>query len=108
MPHPIIITTTSDNRQILEDIGRRLVEDRLAACCQLAQPLTSIYRWKGEVETSSEFQLAIKTMADRFDEVAEIISAMHNYEVPQVVAVNIVAVSKSYAQWMQANITPGG
>ena len=103
-----MITTTSDDQQILEGIGRRLVEDQLAACCQLAPPVTSIYRWEGEVETSSEFQLTIKTMANRFDEIAKIITSMHNYDVPQIVAVEVVAVSDSYAQWMQANLSQGG
>ena len=104
MPRAIIITTTSDDQQVLEGIGRQLIEDRLAACCQLAPPMKSIYRWDGDIETSSEFQLTIKTMASRFDEVAKIIASMHNYDVPQIVAVDVVAVSESYAHWMQSNI----
>ena len=108
MPHPIVITTTSDDQHVLEAIGRRLVEDRLAACCQIAPPLKSIYRWDDQIETSRETQLAIKTMASRFDEVAQIIASMHNYDVPQIVAVDIVAVSESYAQWMQTSMNQGG
>jgi len=100
----IIITTTSDDSDVLERISERLVTDRMVACCQIAQPIKSIYRWNGNVESSTEFDLKIKTIADRFDAVAEVIGSMHNYDVPQIVAVEMSNVSASYADWIRANV----
>ena len=100
----IVVATTGDNLELLEGIGRRLVEGRLAACCQISSPVKSIYRWDGNVETATEFELSIKTLASRFDDVVSIIQELHSYDVPQIVAVEIVKISDAYRDWILSSI----
>ena len=105
MSELIIITTTSDAKEVLEQVADRLVADRLAACCQVSQPIKSIYRWNGQVESSAEFELKIKTAAAKFDEVSTVIKSLHNYDVPQIVAVDMTHVDAAYRDWAKANLS---
>ena len=99
----IQISTTSDDREVLEKIAARLVEDKVAACCQLEGPVTSVYRWEGKVESASEFRLLIKTKAALFPSVEKTIVELHGYQRPQITAVPVVAVSDGYAAWIRDN-----
>ena len=98
---PIIATTTSDDRTVLEKISYQLIESGLAACVQISGPITSCYRWEGKVETSDEWTCVIKTSLQKFDAVKETVLKLHNYDEPQLVAVPIQAGSSSYLKWMR-------
>ena len=100
----IQISTTCDDREVLEKIATRLVESKVAACCQIEGPVTSVYRWEGKLESAPEFRLLIKTRAESFSSVEETIAELHSYQLPQITAVPIVAVSEGYAAWIRENI----
>ena len=105
MPNGLmLVVTTSDDRAVLEKIAGRLVELRLAACCQISSPITSVYRWEGRVEQAEEFECRIKTTASHFDAVATEIRALHHYDVPQIVGVPIEAASLAYREWVLAAV----
>lgn len=98
------ITTTVSQRESAAALGKRIVDSRLAACAQLEGPIESTYRWKGNVETASEWRLCLKTREDCFDRIVEVIQESHEYEVPEIVAVELVGVSKSYADWLESQL----
>ncbi len=99
-----IVITTSNDKDVLERIAQRLIANKMAACCQLTEPVKSVYRWEGAVESAVEFELKIKTRTDRFGVVADLIQTLHNYDVPEICAVAIDEVSQSYGDWMKAQI----
>lgn len=98
------IVTTSDDCGELERIARTLVDQRLAACCQIGAPVTSIYDWQGQVEEAQEHTLHIKTTAPQFDAVADRIAELHHYDVPQVIGRSLTRVSEPYAAWVRAQV----
>jgi periplasmic divalent cation tolerance protein len=98
----IQVVTTTALREEAERIARELVEARLAACAQIVGPITSIYRWQGKVETDEEWQCWVKTRSTLFAGVEEAIRRIHPYEVPEILAVPIVAGSASYLAWLDA------
>jgi periplasmic divalent cation tolerance protein len=63
----------------------------------------SIYRWKGKVERAREVLVVIKTTAARLPELEREVKRMHNYEVPEFIALRIAAGSKEYLAWLHAN-----
>lgn len=83
-----------------ERIGRAMIEERLAACVNILGPCRSIYRWKGEIEESSEVPAIFKTRADRADALIARIAASHSYDVPAAVAWPVDAALPAYAQWV--------
>ena len=100
MENLIMITTTSDDREELEKIAAILIQQRLAACCQISGPITSVYSWNGKLEKSDEWTCSIKTVKRRYSEVADAIRQNHHYEEPQVIALDICSASEGYRNWV--------
>ena len=85
-------------------IARAVVEARLAACVNILPGIvTSVYRWKGKVESARERLLLIKTSRQRLRKLQAAIEQLHSYEVPEFIAVPIVAGSRAYLEWVEEN-----
>ena len=95
----IIVTTTSASREEADSIANKLVELRLAACVQLSE-ISSVYRWKNDVTTSSEVMLTVKSRESLYQEIENIIEALSSYDTPEIVATPITHGSKSYLTWI--------
>lgn len=100
------VVTTIDSPEAAERIARTLVDQRLAACVQIEGPCLSIYRWKGELESTREWRCAIKTSESLFPTVCQVIQQQHSYEVPEIMAMPIVGVSDDYLDWLLAQLDP--
>ena len=98
----IQISTTTDTKEQAQKIARHLVEQKLAACVQIAGPIESTYRWKGKVETANEWMCLIKTRASLFGKVETAIKQLHPYETPEIIAVPIIKGSSEYLRWLDA------
>lgn len=79
----IQVTTTTETREDAERIARSLVEARLAACVQIVGPITSIYRWKGKIETTGEWLCLIKSREENYGAIEQTIRSLHPYETPE-------------------------
>jgi len=96
----LILSTTTNNREEAERLANALVEARLAACVQIAGPVTSVYRWQGELEQAQEWTLSVKTSQEQFEEASVKIAELHSYDCPEIVATPIVAGSDAYLEWL--------
>lgn len=96
----IVLTTTASQLQA-ETLARQIVEARLGACVQI-QSIKSFYSWQGALCAEPECQLAIKTRTDRFEALAQFISAQHPYDTPEIVQIPITAGSSDYLSWLDA------
>ena len=98
-----VTTATADEAALL---GRLAVDGRLAACAQVAGPVTSTYRWGDEVTCSTEWVCTLKTTTARVEQLTELVRRHHSYELPEIVAVPIVAGDPEYLAWIEAESTP--
>jgi periplasmic divalent cation tolerance protein len=96
----IQVLTTAASEDEAERISRELVERRLAACVQVIGPVSSRYRWRGEIEEEREWQCLAKTEAGRYLEVEAAIRAVHSYEEPEIIAFPITHGSSGYLKWV--------
>lgn len=101
MANIIQIVTTMNDKEAAYAMGRRLVEDRLAACCQVTGPVRSIYRWKGAIEETEEWYCVLKTRPSLYRRVEEAILKLHPYEVPEIIAIAIDEALDAYAGWVE-------
>ena len=104
----IQVITTTDQKEDAERIARRLVETRLAACVQIMGPVTSIYRWKGKIETAGEWLCLIKSRQENYGAIERTIRSLHPYEIPEIMAVPVMAGSRDYLDWLRAELTTPG
>lgn len=95
-----IVLTTAGSEEEARNIALALVDRRLAACVNIVAPVESVYRWQGNVESSREWLLIIKTTADRFPSVRDAIQEMHSYELPECISLNIEDGSAGYLEWL--------
>jgi periplasmic divalent cation tolerance protein len=95
----LIASITTPTRELADDIARALVEQRLAACAQVAGPIRSVYRWQGKVESADEWLVTAKTSVERWDAVCAAVVALHPYETPEVIATPITHALPAYAAW---------
>jgi len=98
--HVIVITTCADDEEATR-LATALVEKKLAACVQTS-PIVSIYRWKGAVETGKEVRLMIKAKYADYAAIEAFILAGHSYENPEVIAIPVIAGSRIYLEWLDA------
>jgi periplasmic divalent cation tolerance protein len=94
-----VVLTTAANAQEAKAIAHALVEAKLAACVNIL-PIQSIYTWEGEVHTEDEWQLLIKTDLAQYATVEAKIRELHSYQVPEIIALPIVAGSHPYLGWI--------
>ena len=87
-------------------IARTLVEERLAACVNIVSPIQSVYRWQGKVEDDQEVLLIVKTTADMLERLVARVKQMHNYELPEIIALPIVAGAEDYLSWIDDQTGP--
>jgi len=100
----IQVVTTVDSEEGAEAIGRRLLEARLAACVQVAGPVSSSYWWKGGIETADEWTCTVKSRAGLFGEIEHVIREEHPYEEPEILATPLVAGSAGFLAWMEETL----
>lgn len=98
------VLTTAGSEQEAKRICDALVEDRLAACVQVAGPVSSTYRWQGQIERGREWQCLVKTEARLYDEVESAIRRVHSYEEPEILAIPVLAGSIGYLSWISGNV----
>jgi periplasmic divalent cation tolerance protein len=84
-----------------DTLARTLVDERLAACVSLLAPMTSVYRWQGEVETAVEQQLVIKTARARVPALETRLRQLHPYDLPELLVLEAGGAS-AYLAWVAA------
>jgi periplasmic divalent cation tolerance protein len=99
------VTTTTDARQEAAEIAKAAVGERLAACTQLVGPIASTYWWEGEIESAEEWMVIFKTTVDRFEALAALITELHSYDTPEIIATPVVAGSGEYLSWVREQAT---
>ncbi|MBI5307201.1 MAG: divalent-cation tolerance protein CutA [Planctomycetes bacterium] len=107
-PKAIIVFITTGSADEAKKIGKLLVEECLAACCTIIQPVESIFKWKDAIHVEQETLVICKTREELFDALEKRVKKLHSYEVPEIIAIPITQGSKSYLDWIVKETgTPG-
>ena len=96
------VLTTVESADEAERLGRSVVEARFAACVQIVGPIKSLYWWQGKLEDAQEWQLLMKTTAERLPELEQHVKANHPYDTPEIIATPIPWGSADYLGWVSA------
>jgi periplasmic divalent cation tolerance protein len=101
----LVVLVTCSGATEARRIARAVVEARLAACVNiLPGAVTSIYRWKGKVESAKERLLLIKTSRKRLAKLQAEVERLHSYDVPEFIALPIAAGSAGYLAWIEESL----
>lgn len=97
----VMAITTFPNDEIARQIGTQLVESQLVACVNILPGATSIYRWKGAVETENEVIGLLKTRKECLENLENWLQENHPYEEPEFVVVPVEAGAAGYLGWVR-------
>ncbi len=97
-----MILSTFPNRASAKTVAMFLVENKMAACCQLSD-VESIYNWKGKTEREFEIRLSVKTSAALVGKVVAKILSSHTYEIPQIVITDFETTEK-FGSWIDSSV----
>ncbi|MQS07248.1 divalent-cation tolerance protein CutA [Streptomyces alkaliphilus] len=96
----LVVLTTTDSAEAAEELAAGAVERRLAACGQVSAPITSVYRWRGELRRDREWQLLLKTTTARWEALRAHLEEAHSYDEPEIIALPVAAGAAGYLGWV--------
>jgi periplasmic divalent cation tolerance protein len=96
----ILVLVTTANKEEAEKIVQKLLEDKLIACANILDHVTSHFHWLGKIDCAEECLVVMKSRLDLFKALMKCVKGLHSYDVPEVLALPIVAGSEAYLGWM--------
>lgn len=104
----IQVYTTFKTRKDAERVSDSLLRKRLASCVQIGGPIKSKYWWKNKLKKSNEWFCLVKSRKSLYGKVEREIKKLHPYKNPEIIAMPIVAGSKSYLDWISKETSAKG
>ena len=98
---PVVVLTTFPNDGDVRAFALALVGDRQAACVPVLPAGESVYRWEGVVEQARERQLVVKTTREMVDTLRRRVAALHPYDTPEFLVLNVVGGEARYLAWIR-------
>ena len=106
MAEHLVVLVTVATAEAGVQLGRQLVEARLAACAQVLGGGTAIYRWQDELYVEPQTQLIVKTTAAAWPHLRARIVELHADEVPEIIALPVADGLPAYLAWLRAAVDP--
>jgi len=96
----IVVLITAGSQEEGHRIATLLVSENKAACVNIVPGVDSLFRWQGELDSARESLLVVKTRASLFPQIVELVKGLHSYDVPEIIALPIIAGSEDYLNWL--------
>ncbi|MCW3996203.1 MAG: divalent-cation tolerance protein CutA [Candidatus Bathyarchaeota archaeon] len=100
----IVLVTTASKAEATK-IAQALLKDKLIACANIINPVTSLFHWKDAIDCVDECLVVMKSRIDLFGRLVEQVKGLHSYEVPEILALPVANGSADYLAWMKSVLT---
>lgn len=97
---PLLVYVTARDGDEARMLAETVVRERLAACANVTDQVTSFFFWDGQAQSESEAVLVLKTRAGRLAALSDRIKALHSYDCPCVVALEIQGGNDDFLEWI--------
>ena len=101
MTELILVQTTIDSKEKADELAEKMTTAGYSACTQIEGPITSFYRWKGNIEQDQEWRCTFKTSELLYPEFEKALKQNHSYETPEIIILPIVGGSDDYLKWFR-------
>ena len=96
----VAVFITASSREEAVRLAEALVAEKLAACVNRVDGVSSVYWWKGKVERAEESLLIAKTRGDLVGKLIARVKELHSYTVPEVIVLPIKEGNPDYLKWI--------
>ena len=100
----IVIFITTSSKPEAEKIAEALVKERLSACCNIIDDITSFFWWEGKLNKEGEAMIIAKSSSELFEEIVNRVKELHSYKVPEIIALPIISGSDDYLNWIEKEV----
>jgi periplasmic divalent cation tolerance protein len=100
MERAVLVYTTWPSIVEAEAAGRKIVEQRLAACVNILPGMISHYWWQGKIERAEEAVMLIKTRASLAEPVTAAVKELHSYTTPAIMVLPVDSLDPAYQRWI--------
>jgi len=100
----VVVLITASSSEEAQRIAQSLLNHKKAACVNIVPGVTSLFWWKGKIDSAQECLLIVKTKASALDQVISLVKQTHSYKVPEVVALPIVGGNDEYLEWIRDEV----
>jgi periplasmic divalent cation tolerance protein len=100
MTDACIVLTTCGSEETALTIAAALVDQGFAACVNILPSVKSYYYYMGGTHLDEEVMLLIKTTTEQFEQVSQVITDLHTYEIPEILMFNVGAGSPPFLAWL--------
>ena len=97
---PILVCTSVNDIKVARDIANKLLTKKYSPCINILSNNESIYVWNNNIENTNEYILLIKSDKSKFKNIEKLILAIHPYEIPEILAIDINHINMKYLKWM--------
>jgi len=101
LPTELVVLITTPTLKAARAIGKKLVEEKLAACANIVPRVESIFFWQGRIHQQGESLMIVKTRRAAFGRLVKRVKSLHSYSVPEIIAWSIDRGSKEYLRWIR-------
>lgn len=98
----IVVLVTAKDKKQAQKISAGLIKAKLAACVNIVDKVESIFFWAGKIDQAKESLLVIKSRKEKLPKIIKLVRFLHSYEVPEIIAIPIIAGDKPYLRWIDA------
>ncbi|TAL62633.1 MAG: divalent-cation tolerance protein CutA [Bacteroidetes bacterium] len=96
----IFVYIVCQDKPEAKNIGKILLQERMAACVNIFDKMNSMYWWKGKIEEANETVLIAKTTKKQFPKLSKKIKTIHSYEMPCILQIPVTGGNKKYVNWL--------
>lgn len=100
----VVIFITASSKEEARKIAGKLVESKLAACVNIIENIHSVFWWAAKLDACDEVLLIVKSIRRNFSRISKLVKSLHSYEVPEIIALPIIAGEKNYLKWIDESV----
>lgn len=100
----IVVFITAADEEEASLISRVLLKQRKAACINIVPGISSLFWWRGRIDSAQESLLVVKTKASMLDEITQLVKEIHSNDVPEIIALPIVGGNQDYLEWVDNEV----
>ena len=103
----ILIETTSNSKEVLDSISKKLLNKKLTACIHMTE-MNSNYLWENNLTKEKEYKISIKTVEKNKEKISKLIKINHNYDIYELSVTKIQNLNSEYLEWFKKELTENG
>lgn len=99
-----IFYTTCPDEAVAQSIANTLLNEKIIACSNLFPSVHSQYWWQGQIESSKECVLLLKTFSHLRESLQSRFKELHPFEVPCILEISIASGNPDYLRWLEQSL----